>query len=300
MISPPNPSPTSRNSPTSPRRRHGLGGLPRRENLITNQLMKDLNSSNEYERGTYDLKKVVEYAKKKDYTSLIVVHTTRREPDTLLIIGLPNGPAAHFKLSNLVLRKDIKNHGNPTSHEQELVLNNFTTSLGNRVGSYIFDIKEDKQSGAKGKEGVAKERVKDALLIDPALLEDTNNKTEAICRQICRSFTEEKPHRLRKPPPEFRREKPIRKSNVRRRSEKLEKRRRGETTTITKTRTEKSPDLKNTKEKDKPQIKEIPVVSFCSKARPYVTPRHRWTSTASPLDQNGTTAMDLLESNEET
>ncbi|KAH0879734.1 hypothetical protein HID58_067128, partial [Brassica napus] len=192
-------------------------------NLITNQLMKDLNSSNEYEelqsmipnsdyrkRGTYDLKKVVEYAKKKDYTSLIVVHTTRREPDTLLIIGLPNGPAAHFKLSNLVLRKDIKNHGNPTSHEQELVLNNFTTSLGNRVGrffqslfpqepnfrgrrvvrsttsillkhvlnkisilflrSYIFDIKEDKQSGAKGKEGVAKERVKDALLIDPALL----------------------------------------------------------------------------------------------------------------------------------
>ena len=36
--------------------------------------------------------------------------------------------------------------------------------------SYIFDIKEDKQSGAKGKEGVARERVKDALLIDPALL----------------------------------------------------------------------------------------------------------------------------------
>ncbi|CAN7046722.1 unnamed protein product [Brassica oleracea var. botrytis] len=137
MISPPNPSPTSRNSPTSPRRRHGLGGLPRRENLITNQLMKDLNSSNEYERGTYDLKKIVEYAKKKDYTSLIVVHTNRREPDTLLIIGLPNGPAAHFKLSNLVLRKHIKNHGNPTSHEQELVLNNFTTRLGNRVGRFF-------------------------------------------------------------------------------------------------------------------------------------------------------------------
>ncbi|KAF2554524.1 hypothetical protein F2Q68_00016563 [Brassica cretica] len=316
MISPPNPSPTSRNSPTSPRRRHGLGGLPRRENLITNQLMKDLNSSNEYEvslaleclarigtddlardltsevfhivlasieprlakkvadpislklavakikeflvdddpnlkylglhalsivapkhlwavlenkeavrgpgfiselqsmipnsdyrkRGTYDLKKIVEYAKKKEYTSLIVVHTNRREPDTLLIIGLPNGPAAHFKLSNLVLRKDIKlsnlvlrkdikNHGNPTSHEQELVLNNFTTRLGNRVGRFFqslfpqepnfrgrrvvrsttsvnlyFADTIDKQSGAKGKEGVAKERVKDALLIDPALL----------------------------------------------------------------------------------------------------------------------------------
>jgi ribosome production factor 1 len=57
--------------------------------------------------------------------------------DALLIIGLPNGPTAHFKLSNLVLRKDIKNHGNPTSHQPELVLNNFTTRLGNRVGRFF-------------------------------------------------------------------------------------------------------------------------------------------------------------------
>ena len=28
--------------------------------------------------------------------------------DALLIIGLPDGPTAHFKLSKLVLRKDIK------------------------------------------------------------------------------------------------------------------------------------------------------------------------------------------------
>jgi hypothetical protein len=30
--------------------------------------------------------------------------------DALLIIGLPDGPTAHFKLSKLVLRKDIKVH----------------------------------------------------------------------------------------------------------------------------------------------------------------------------------------------
>ncbi|KFK30693.1 hypothetical protein AALP_AA6G015400 [Arabis alpina] len=145
-------------------------------------------------RGTYDLKKIVEYATKKDFTSLIVVHTNRREPNALLIIGLPNGPTAHFKLSNLVLRKDIKNHGNPTSHEPELVLNNFTTRLGNRVGRffqslfpqepnfrgrrvvtfhnqrdfiffrhhrYIFE--EKKQSSTKGKDGAPIERVKARL-----------------------------------------------------------------------------------------------------------------------------------------
>ncbi|PWA24461.1 Anticodon-binding [Artemisia annua] len=104
-------------------------------------LIKDLltiiPNADYYKRGTYDLKKIVEYANNKEYTSIIVVHTSRREPDALLIIGLPNGPTAHFKLSNLVLHKDLKNHGNPTGHKPELVLNNFTTRLGHRVGRLI-------------------------------------------------------------------------------------------------------------------------------------------------------------------
>ncbi|PKI48880.1 hypothetical protein CRG98_030728 [Punica granatum] len=101
------------------------------------ELLDVIPNSEYFKRGTYDLKKIVEYAKTKDFTSLIVVHTNRRKPDALLIIGLPDGPTAHFKLSKLVLRKDIKNHGNPTSHEPELVLNNFTTRLGHRIGRII-------------------------------------------------------------------------------------------------------------------------------------------------------------------
>ncbi|KAF9688015.1 hypothetical protein SADUNF_Sadunf02G0153100 [Salix dunnii] len=117
------------------------------------ELLEVIPNAHYYKRGTYDLKKIVEYAKKQDFTSLIVVHTKRREPDALLIIGLPDGPTAHFKLSRLVLRKDIKNHGNPTSHEPELVLTNFTTRLGHHTGSYIFETKESKTSDSKGKKG---------------------------------------------------------------------------------------------------------------------------------------------------
>ncbi|KMZ71598.1 Ribosome production factor [Zostera marina] len=91
-------------------------------------------------RGTYELKKIIEGAKKRDFTSIIVVHCRRREPDALLIIGLPFGPTAHFKLSSLVLRKDIKNHGNPSGHKPELILNNFTTTLGHRVGRLLQSI----------------------------------------------------------------------------------------------------------------------------------------------------------------
>ncbi|KAK1326408.1 hypothetical protein QJS10_CPA01g02525 [Acorus calamus] len=100
-------------------------------------LLSVIPNAHYYKRGTYELKKIVEYANKSDFTSLIVVHTNRREPDALLIIGLPNGPTAHFKLSKLVLHKDVKNHGNPTSHMPELVLNNFTTRLGHRIGRLI-------------------------------------------------------------------------------------------------------------------------------------------------------------------
>uniref|UniRef100_A0A2N9FM35 Brix domain-containing protein n=1 Tax=Fagus sylvatica TaxID=28930 RepID=A0A2N9FM35_FAGSY len=116
------------------------------------ELLSVIPNAHFYKRGTYDLKKIVEYANKKDFSSIIVVHTNRREPDALLIIGLPEGPTAHFKLSNLVLRKDIKNHGNPTTHKPELVLNNFTTRLGHRMGRYIFESKESKQTDSKGKE----------------------------------------------------------------------------------------------------------------------------------------------------
>ncbi|KAK3025586.1 hypothetical protein RJ639_042625 [Escallonia herrerae] len=103
-------------------------------------LLSVIPNAHYYKRGTYDLKKIVEYARNKDFTSVIVVHTNRREPDALLIIGLPDGPTAHFKLSKLTLRKDIKNHGNPTSHKPELVLNNFTTRLGHRVGRLIHSL----------------------------------------------------------------------------------------------------------------------------------------------------------------
>lgn len=100
-------------------------------------LLSIIPNSHYYKRGTYDLKKIVTYARNRDFTSVIVIHTSRREPDAVLIIGVPDGPTAHFKLSNLVLHKDLKNHGNPTSHKPELVLTNFTTRLGHRVGRLI-------------------------------------------------------------------------------------------------------------------------------------------------------------------
>ncbi|CAD5164118.1 unnamed protein product [Musa acuminata subsp. malaccensis] len=102
------------------------------------ELLSVIPNAHYHKRGTYELKKIVEYAKNKDFTSVVVVHSNRREPDALLIINLPDGPTAHFKLSKFIIQTRYSmNHGNPTDHKPELVLNNFTTRLGHRVGRMI-------------------------------------------------------------------------------------------------------------------------------------------------------------------
>eukprot|EP00887_Chlorella_sp_A99_P000546 scaffold17.g546.t1 len=93
----------------------------------------------------------------------------------LLLVHLPDGPTARFRLSNLVLGQDIKGHGRASSHRPELVLNNFDTRLGHRVGRmlaslfhqdpthhrYIFEEKERKEKGSKEKRPVVKARLQE-------------------------------------------------------------------------------------------------------------------------------------------
>ena len=81
----------------------------------------------------YTMWQIVKYAKNRDFTAIIVIHDNRKEPskfrsktiagylssnyittcwlflaDGMLVINLPEGPTAHFKISNVVLSKKIK------------------------------------------------------------------------------------------------------------------------------------------------------------------------------------------------
>lgn len=59
---------------------------------------------------------------------------TKKGVDSLIHIHLPGGPTAHFRITNLILPKLIKNHGRPTKHYPELILNRFDTRLGRTMG----------------------------------------------------------------------------------------------------------------------------------------------------------------------
>lgn len=64
-----------------------------------------------YKRQGYPLKKIVEYASNREFTDIVVFNEDRKQVNGMLVVHLPDGPTAQFRLSNLTLSKDIKVRG---------------------------------------------------------------------------------------------------------------------------------------------------------------------------------------------
>lgn len=74
---------------------------------------------------------------------MIVVQETRGEPDGLIVCHLPLGPTAFFTLSNCVLRHDIADRGTVSEVYPHIILDKFSTALGQRVADvlkYLFPV----------------------------------------------------------------------------------------------------------------------------------------------------------------
>ena len=92
-----------------------------------------------YARRNYHVKEMVKYASARGFTDLLIFNENKTfskgaRVNGLLHVHLPEGPSAMYKLTNLILSKKIRNHGRATSHYPELLLNNFSTRLGHRIG----------------------------------------------------------------------------------------------------------------------------------------------------------------------
>lgn len=60
----------------------------------------------------------------------------------MILSHLPEGPTATFRVSGLKLNKEIPNHGanNGLMVNPELIMNNFDTMLGTRVGRFLASL----------------------------------------------------------------------------------------------------------------------------------------------------------------
>lgn len=98
--------------------------------IIPNSLVKVRNRSS--------LKKICTSAVREEFTDVIMINESRTVPDGLIVVHLPNGPTAHFKLSNVKLAKELrKNYKDINHHRPEVVLNQFSTRLGLTVGRML-------------------------------------------------------------------------------------------------------------------------------------------------------------------
>uniref|UniRef100_A0A915C4R4 Brix domain-containing protein n=1 Tax=Parascaris univalens TaxID=6257 RepID=A0A915C4R4_PARUN len=97
------------------------------------EMQKCIPNAEVFTRKGIALKKVVKQAKQNEYTDVIVVHEDRKMPNGIVLCHLPEGPTAFFKINSLKFTKDIKRKGETTSHNPEVILNNFNTRLGHTV-----------------------------------------------------------------------------------------------------------------------------------------------------------------------
>lgn len=102
---------------------------------FTEQLSSIIPNSHVYYRRGLPLKKIIPQCTARDFTDLLIINEDRKVPNGLVLTHLPDGPTAHFKMSSVRLRKEIKRKGkSPTEHQPEVILNNFTTRLGHTIG----------------------------------------------------------------------------------------------------------------------------------------------------------------------
>lgn len=118
-------------------RPHPSGNL----NEFINDLLEWIPNSFYYRRKTYSVKEICGFARNKDFSHLIVLSENRNACNGMIVSHLrpssSEGPTAFFKISNVVPSTYVPNRGRATSHIPELVLNNFGTRLGHRVGRLL-------------------------------------------------------------------------------------------------------------------------------------------------------------------
>ncbi|KAF8328399.1 Brix-domain-containing protein [Cantharellus anzutake] len=82
----------------------------------------------------FEIGRITGWAAGRGYSSLIVVNEDRKKSNALVMIHLPHGPTAQFRLTSVQLTQEISGRARPSPHYPELILNGFVTRLGHVVG----------------------------------------------------------------------------------------------------------------------------------------------------------------------
>eukprot|EP00927_Polykrikos_kofoidii_P085589 TRINITY_DN9349_c0_g1_i1.p1 TRINITY_DN9349_c0_g1~~TRINITY_DN9349_c0_g1_i1.p1 ORF type:complete len:337 (-),score=69.02 TRINITY_DN9349_c0_g1_i1:189-1199(-) len=86
-------------------------------------------------RKNFSFKQICKYAANKDFTDVLLFSEKSKVIQGVYVCHLPKGPTSFWRLTRLKLGQEIKGGATCNStHNPELILNNFTTRLGRRLG----------------------------------------------------------------------------------------------------------------------------------------------------------------------
>ncbi|XP_066591682.1 probable ribosome production factor 1 [Prorops nasuta] len=110
----------------------------RKTRIFGRELTRIIPNSISLYRNRSGVKKLIESAKGRGFTDIIIVNEDRCKPNGMLIVHLPSGPTAYFKLSNVKITPELKrSYKEISKHRPEVILNNFTTHLGFTIGRML-------------------------------------------------------------------------------------------------------------------------------------------------------------------
>jgi len=91
-----------------------------------------------YPRKDFPFKKMCEYASNRGFTDIMLFHENARTIQGVYICHLPEGPTSYWRMTRLKLGQEMKGGATcNSSHNPELILNNFVTRLGRRLGRQL-------------------------------------------------------------------------------------------------------------------------------------------------------------------
>jgi ribosome production factor 1 len=93
-----------------------------------------------YPRRHFSVQDICRKGSEQNFSHVIVLSERAKKCNGLILSKLPHGPTAFFKVSNVQVSDSVPGAGRRTEHQPEILLNNFTTRLGRRVGRMLSSL----------------------------------------------------------------------------------------------------------------------------------------------------------------
>jgi len=89
------------------------------------------------QRKGFKIKLITQFAINRGFTDLIIITEQVKKPYIMIVSHLPKGPTATFRLSSILLHKELKDAAERSTHAPELNVKGFGTRIGRRVSRLL-------------------------------------------------------------------------------------------------------------------------------------------------------------------